>query len=488
VSASLGEEFVTLYRLKGDDCFEVTLRPDNIEYAHSFTDIGLNAGTCSDNGFSAEVAESHVIHRIPFVSKPLAFRRMKMSTWDLAKVKAKAFFSAPFLLFPGYTQPKKETRRPVASVDISPIERKEEIADGWSRLVAERHELMDLFDPDDPDWIIHDTKPTMPVELDMVGKPDREYSHPWSLEFPWSEADEKIIAKWGINAKNEWVTMKEGAGLERCVYKVKRKGETMALKRTSFHTTEYVDQFWDEWKLKTMAKLGGKHHTMRLQEWAIEGKWAYMLMPLEHAPLLTYVKAALALGWDDSSIWKAFGFKAATEISDAIVYIHSQGLGHGDLKLDNILVSDLSSGNALIKAPEATPDLPPWIEMEVALGDEDGELTNAIKDLKSGRFPAHFDLSDFGMSRSLKMNDGKNEISMEAVDQQMWTSCLFQLWSATENLYSERKMQNRRHLINDLGPQSEFADLLQDLVHGKDDSMLKYLQSDNVAASARFYV
>jgi hypothetical protein len=90
-------DVVTFYKLDGDDCVEVTTRQDNIDYVQSFATAGLLAGACSDKGFDAEVPGGDTTLRIPLVTEPLIFRKMKMSSWQAAKLKAKAFFAAPFL-------------------------------------------------------------------------------------------------------------------------------------------------------------------------------------------------------------------------------------------------------------------------------------------------------------------------------------------------------------------------------------------------------
>jgi len=96
-SACVLADVVTFYKLDGDDCFEVTTRQDNVDYVQSFATAGLLAGACSDKGFDVEVPGGDTTLRIPLVTEPLIFRKMKMSSWQAAKLEAKAFFAAPFL-------------------------------------------------------------------------------------------------------------------------------------------------------------------------------------------------------------------------------------------------------------------------------------------------------------------------------------------------------------------------------------------------------
>jgi hypothetical protein len=74
----------------------VTTRQENVDYVQSFATAGLLAGACSDKGFDEEVPGGDSTLRIPLVEGPLIFRKMKMSTWQVAKLKAKAFLAAPF--------------------------------------------------------------------------------------------------------------------------------------------------------------------------------------------------------------------------------------------------------------------------------------------------------------------------------------------------------------------------------------------------------
>jgi len=101
ISASGNAEPITLYSTNGNECIEVTMDEKSVEYAKSFDASGFTHGTCSDNGFSVEVIGEEASLHIPFVSDRLTFKRMRRSSWELAKVKAEAFLAAPLSFFPG---------------------------------------------------------------------------------------------------------------------------------------------------------------------------------------------------------------------------------------------------------------------------------------------------------------------------------------------------------------------------------------------------
>jgi hypothetical protein len=84
---------LTLHKFDGNDCLEVTINQKDKEYVKS-AEAGMQVGFCADIGFTEEVQGESVALRIPFVSKPLTFTRMRMSMWNAAKLKAQNFFSA----------------------------------------------------------------------------------------------------------------------------------------------------------------------------------------------------------------------------------------------------------------------------------------------------------------------------------------------------------------------------------------------------------
>jgi hypothetical protein len=94
--------FVTLYKIDGDDCLEVTISEKNVEHVKDFNSDGLSEGLCSSNGFSViEAPRSHEDLRlhVPFMSHVVNCRKMKRSMWESAKLKAEAFLTLPVSFF-----------------------------------------------------------------------------------------------------------------------------------------------------------------------------------------------------------------------------------------------------------------------------------------------------------------------------------------------------------------------------------------------------
>jgi hypothetical protein len=91
---------VTLYKLDNHDCFQVTANRESIEYARSFADAGLHEGTCSEQGFTVRVpgGDGSSALRIPFVSEPLSYMRMRRPEMDKLSVSAAAFILNPFVI------------------------------------------------------------------------------------------------------------------------------------------------------------------------------------------------------------------------------------------------------------------------------------------------------------------------------------------------------------------------------------------------------
>jgi len=84
------------YRLDGLHCFQATVSFGDVEYVKKYAMAGLREGTCSDNGFSIDVPgeSGQKVIRVPFVSNPVTFKRMKRSTWEAAKIEAMSFITA----------------------------------------------------------------------------------------------------------------------------------------------------------------------------------------------------------------------------------------------------------------------------------------------------------------------------------------------------------------------------------------------------------
>lgn len=94
VSASVAADSLSLYAIQpgGKECLEITLGQRDQEYAKSFAATGMQPGFCSSNGYSKDSGETPL--KVPFVSETLAVKRMTMSTWDIAKLKAEGFLTS----------------------------------------------------------------------------------------------------------------------------------------------------------------------------------------------------------------------------------------------------------------------------------------------------------------------------------------------------------------------------------------------------------
>jgi len=91
---------VTLYKVVGDDCFEVTIgQKENTRLVQSAADTGLSEGACSNHGFTTEVPGGGMALRIPFVNEQLTYTRMQRSALDVVKLKAQQFFAVPIPFF-----------------------------------------------------------------------------------------------------------------------------------------------------------------------------------------------------------------------------------------------------------------------------------------------------------------------------------------------------------------------------------------------------
>jgi len=84
---------VTLHKIDDSDCFEVPVSLEHKEHIIDIAALGLSVGTCSSNGFSTEVPGGSVALQVPFLKEPLTLTRMTRSSWELAKIKAQAYFA-----------------------------------------------------------------------------------------------------------------------------------------------------------------------------------------------------------------------------------------------------------------------------------------------------------------------------------------------------------------------------------------------------------
>jgi hypothetical protein len=102
-------DLLAFHKLDGNECLQLILEQKEEEYARSFAEAKLHEGTCSSSGFTQEVPGGSKDLLLPFVDKPLSFTRMRMSTWDVVKLKAEVFLSAP-LIFLGAAKPQNHLR------------------------------------------------------------------------------------------------------------------------------------------------------------------------------------------------------------------------------------------------------------------------------------------------------------------------------------------------------------------------------------------
>jgi hypothetical protein len=124
-AVALGD--VSLYRLADDECLESSIDKHNVDYVKSYASMDLQEGTCADHGFTVEVAGGSMPLHIPFVSEPVIFKRMKMSQWDAAKLKAQGFLAPGFLTAPRPQGSPKVTQKliknPVTEASRPPVAR-----------------------------------------------------------------------------------------------------------------------------------------------------------------------------------------------------------------------------------------------------------------------------------------------------------------------------------------------------------------------------
>jgi hypothetical protein len=278
-------------------------------------------------------------------------------------------------------------------------------------------------------------------------------------------ADAYIAKQWRLNRREEWqqmdTEMVSTAFSERSMYQVidqsflsNSGGQPMALTRIDLSDAregaENADafgfvQFARETRL--MQNLHGEHHNLLPYDWATVGRWGYLLTSLpEHPNLATYLTAALYLGWDETSVWELIGRKAAREISDAILYLYRTGMGHGDLRLDHILVEDVSEVSYVPSREKRhlTP-LPRWLQEEV---NKNKGLSVAIDDLSHGLVPEHFILSDFRLAGPQgERKETGNNLPLVSIDEHMWRESLNQLVHLSDDFHDQMVDQNKVYIV-----------------------------------------
>lgn len=223
-----------------------------------------------------------------------------------------------------------------------------------------------------------------------------------------------------------------------------------------------------EQEIDTMAQLNDQPHALHLlSSKAFANTWGYILLPLvPHPDLLAYVKAALFLGWKENRIWDSFGKAAALQMSTAVADLHAKGKGHGDLKLDNILVSEVAAGSGgthtftEASCQELVQTSERWLTRDCPRSKM---FQQAIVDLVNDNVPTSFLLFDFGKSAPLlerPTNEPRNMLNVHAIDAHMWTMSLLQLRHATNGLYRQMKTLNGRHFSGDIDLEA-FANVLR---------------------------
>jgi hypothetical protein len=280
-----------------------------------------------------------------------------------------------------------------------------------------------------------------------------------NAEWEDNQADAMVESLWYLNPINEWkLSETSAARAYRMVFIVKQfhgkqDEQEMALQRFDLSAFDVdvgdVSEFFEREYL-AVEELNGKDHTLEMTQWVIEDHWGYIMTPApKHPDLLEYVKAALYLGWEPESIWDVFGYKAARQMSQAILYMNSKGLGHGDLKLDNMFVSEVAPIPELIGGEPSVKKkskVPIWLQMDV---DDGGPLQIAIDSLQKGVAPSEFTLASFGQSGPLQQKkESRNSLSVADIDEHMWITSLSQLWDASDELDRQMRSQNLRYFIN----------------------------------------
>jgi len=103
---------VTLSKISGNECVEVTLHGEDVEYVNNFAWEGLKMGSCTENGYSVE--DSTQSFQVPFFPQPLTLRSMRQSSLDVFALKAQAWISEPFQFWRSRTAP---ARKPATQTD-----------------------------------------------------------------------------------------------------------------------------------------------------------------------------------------------------------------------------------------------------------------------------------------------------------------------------------------------------------------------------------
>jgi serine/threonine protein kinase len=295
------------------------------------------------------------------------------------------------------------------------------------------------------------------------------------------DADPQVAAKWGLQPFDKWTKLR-CAWRKRCVFKVTNGSTEFILKRIDIADPRDHETFLNE--TSTMVKLQGAHNTLRIERFDWIDKWGYILMPFVPYPvLLDYVTAALYLGWSEDYIWTLFGATAATEVSQGIQHLHRMGLGHGDLKLDNILVTDLTESRAEFSRLPRAPlhVLPSWLGDQV---NRDSGLQAAIEDLQNGLVPSHFSLFDFGKASKLEaQQEVQNRLTRKNVDAYMWTMTILQLRHATDALHEQMLALNGRRFARQMD-EDKFNNLVETLALGMWEDVDDLLSSAGIQTSS----
>jgi hypothetical protein len=113
--ASVPADVPSLFAMIGSECFELICSKSNEKFVKQFNSIGMQEGTCSSKGFSVEVPDRSLRLEVPWVRRPIFLRRMQMSSWETAKIKAQAFLAAPLSGFGGWHgRTQKPVREPTS--------------------------------------------------------------------------------------------------------------------------------------------------------------------------------------------------------------------------------------------------------------------------------------------------------------------------------------------------------------------------------------
>lgn len=117
LATHVADSLKPMYKIDGSECLELTSSQNIAEYGKSFAGIGLQEGSCASFGYTEYGGEKSV--RVPCLNEAVALKKLKMSTWKEAQLKAQAFLSATLALRRNSRMPAPQTRPLSAATESS---------------------------------------------------------------------------------------------------------------------------------------------------------------------------------------------------------------------------------------------------------------------------------------------------------------------------------------------------------------------------------